>query len=481
MTVQEGIELPGPALSRLSQDQSARLYESCLRLLERTGVRLFHQKAVDLLHRAGAKVEDGNRVRIPARLVEWAVSVAPKQITLFDQRGKRAMALHGQRSYFGPGSDCLHIIDHRTGTRRTPILRDVIEGVSLCDSLENIDFVMSMFLPSDVNQRAADRSQMEVMLSHTSKPIVFVSFDASGCVDAVRMAEIVRGGSSALQEKPSIVCYINVTTGLRHNEEALQKLIFLADKAIPACYIPGAMAGAAAPVTVAGSTVVRMAGALAGALIAQLTREGAPVLVPGWGALALNMRTTVMSYAGPDHQGVTQALGHYLGLPLFSNGGSSDSKLVDQQAGIEAALTLMINAVAGSHVVHDVGYLESGLSCSLAQMVMCDEIIAWIKRCLAPVDLSDESLGLELIDRVGPDGQFLDNDHTLRHFREQWHPPLFDRDGYDRWSAKDGKSLAEKAAQKVDVLLGKHLAPDLPADIVAELQQIVRQAEETAK
>ena len=118
---------------------------------------------------------------------------------------------------------------------------------------------------------------------------------------------------------------------------------------------------------VAGSCAMRMAGSLAGLTIAQLKREGAPVFIPGWGALALDMRTTVQSYTGPDHQGVTQSLAHYLKLPMFAEAGTTDSIALDEQAASEAALTLLFNAVAGSQVIHDVGYLESGLTFSLAQ------------------------------------------------------------------------------------------------------------------
>ena len=266
----------------------------------------------------------------------------------------------------------------------------------MCDGLENIDFLMSLFLPVDVNRETADRYQMEAMLNHTIKPIVFVSYEMSGCIDAVKMAEVVAGGSKSLAEKPFIACYINPTTGLRHNKEALQKLLFMAEKGIPLIYIPGATAGAAVPVTVAGSNAMRLAGALAGLVIAQLKHEGTPVFIPGWGALALDMRSAVQVYTGPDHQGVAQSMAHHLDLPMLALGGATDAKLVDQQAGIEAALTLMLDAVVGSQLVHDIGYLESGLSGSLAQIVICDEILTWVKRALYPVEITSETLALEV-------------------------------------------------------------------------------------
>jgi len=470
------LDLPNSNFTRLTEEQQGKMKEACLEILERTGVRLYNQDALDLLHRSGVKIEDGNRVRIPAPFVEKAIAMAPHCVTLYDRHGEAAMPAMGYRSFFGPGSDCLHIIDHRTGERREPVSGDVIEGTILCDGLENIDFLMSLFLHVDVNRETADRYQMEELLNNTTKPIIFVTYEMSGCIDAVKMAEVVAGGPAALVEKPFIACYINATTGLRHNKEALQKLLFMAEKGIPFFYIPGAMAGTAGPVTVAGSYAMRLAGALAGLVIAQLKREGTPVFIPGWGALALDMRTAVQIYTGPDHQGVAQAMAHYLDLPMLALGGASDAKLVDQQAGIEAALTLMFNAVVGSQLVHDIGYLESGLSGSLAQIVICDEILTWVKRALHPVEITDETLALDLIHETGPDGQYLDKKHTLRHFRDQWHPLLFERYNYEGWVKNGSQTLAERAAERVNEILNTHKTEQLPEKVKEQLRAIVENA-----
>ena len=476
MNPKNKLDLPDSNFSRLTEEQEIQVKEASLEILERTGVCLYNQEALDLLHKSGAKIVDGNRVQVPAPLVEKAIAMAPHSVTLYDRHGESAMSIMGYHSYFGPGSDCLHIIDHRTGERRNPVLDDVIEGVILCDGLENIDFLMSLFLPEDVNRETADRYQMEALLNNTTKPIVFVTYELSGCIDAVKMAEVITGGSIALAEKPFIACYINPTTGLRHNKEALQKLLFMAEKGLPFFYIPGAMAGAAGPVTVAGSCALRLAGGLVGLVIAQLKNEGTPVFIPGWGALALDMRTAVQVYTGPDHQGVAQAMAHYLELPMLALGGATDAKLVDQQAGIEAALTLMLDSVVGSQLVHDIGYLESGLSGSLAQIVICDEILTWIKRALHPVEVTPETLALELIHETGPDGQYLGTKHTVRHFRDQWHPLLFERNNYEGWVKQGSKTLAERAAERVNEILNTHKPEPLTEKVKEQLRVIVENA-----
>jgi trimethylamine--corrinoid protein Co-methyltransferase len=448
----------GSQYSRLSPDQCQKLHNASLEILARTGARLYDQEAIDLLEKAGAHVSEGNRLRIPAGLVD----------PIFLEEGN---------CHYGTGSDCLNIIDHRTGERRKPVLQDVVDGITVCDALPHIDFVMSMFLPMDVNPMVSDRYQMEVMLNRTTKPIVYVTNEFSGCVDAVEMAEVVAGGAEALKLKPWVACYINVTTGLRHNEEALQKLLFLADKGLPAIYVPVVVSSISGPVTPAGGMALTNAGMLVGLVLSQLKREGAPFIVPGWGAEGMDMKTMVNPYCAPDPRGIAHALGHHYHLPIFGLGGCSESKLVDQQAAAEAALTLMIETLGGASLIHDLGYLESGLCGSLAQLVICNEIVGWLEHVVAPVEISDETLALDLIDEIGPDGQFLDSDHTMAHFRERWHPGVFERGNYDQWQAKGGKSLGERAAEQVGQILAEHEPEPLPEEVAQELKEIIRRAE----
>jgi len=333
-----------------------------------------------------------------------------------------------------------------------------------------------MVLPVDVPQMVADRYQMEAMLNHTTKPIVFVTTEFSGCVDAVEMAEAVAGGADALRLNPFVTCYINVTTGLRHNQEALQKLLYLADKGLPALYIPVGQGGTTAPVTVAGCQVIWNVGALVGLVLSQLKREGSPYVMAGWGAGSLDMKTMVQPYAEPDRRGIAQAMAHFYGLPMFGLGGCSDSKCLDGQAGIEAALTLMTAALNGSHIVHDLGYLESGLCYSLAQLAICDEVLGWIEHSLCQVDVSDVALAVDLIDEVGPDGQFLDSQHTLKHFRDRWYPTLIDRQNYDNWQAQGAKTLEQRAAERVAEILVEHKPEPLPKEVAQAVHAIVERA-----
>jgi trimethylamine--corrinoid protein Co-methyltransferase len=460
---------------KLTEEQCQKIHASSCELLERVGVRLDLEEARNILKKAGARIKDNGMVCISSDLVEKALKTVPKQVVLFDRNGHPVMPVKDRLCYYGPGSDCLNIIDHRNSERRKPNLRDTKEGIILCDALEEIDFVMSMVLPSDVDTAIADRYQMETMLSDTIKPIIYVAYEYDGCVDCVAMAEAVAGGEEALRNKPNIACYINVISGLHHNKDALQKLLFLSSKGLPALYIPSSTGGVTSPITPSGSLIMDYAGVLVGLVLSQLNREGAPVIVPGMAPGQLDMRTLISTYCEPE-RGHAQAMAHYYGLPMFSLGGATEAKVVDQQAAAEAALTLMSETLAGGNIIHDLGYLESGLTFSFAQLLICTEIVSWIKGYTNPILMDDESLALELIAEKGPEGQYLDTEHTRKHFRERWYPDLFERKTYDMWASEGGRSLAERAAERVSQIISEHKPEPLPPDLANQLRKIVEKA-----
>jgi len=461
---------------RLSEKQCHRMHEASLEILERVGVRLYLEEAVQLIKKTGASVTDGNLVRISSKIVEKALKTVPKQVILYNRKGDPIMPVAGYRCFYGPGSDCLNIIDHRTGKRRKPVVKDIVEGTTLCDFLPQIDYVMSMVLPSDVDGTFADRYQMEAMLSNTTKPIIYVTYEMEGCRDAVEMAEVVMGGAEALKSTPLIACYINAVSGLRHNKEALEKLLFLASKNLPSLYIPASTAAVTSPVTPAGAIALDFAGVLMGLTLSQLKQEGAPVIVPGMPpGSTFDMKTMVLSYCEPERT-IAQALGQFYGFPMFAIAGASESKTVDSQAAAEAALSLVVETLAGGNIIHDLGYLESGLTFSLVQLVLCDEIVSWIKAFTKEFEVSDETLALDMIAELGTDGDFLNTDHTLRHYRERWYPTYFERSNYDSWLKKGGKDFVQRATETVNQVLAEHKPEPLAANVRGKLREIVQRA-----
>jgi len=465
----------GVPLNRFSLEKCEKIHEASLEILERIGAALHLDEAVQLLKKAGAKVHDNNVVKIPPNLVENALETAPKEIILSDRYARPALHLGNSNCYYGPGSDCLNIIDHRDGKRRKPLVQDVTDGTIVCDSLTNVDFVMSMVLPSDVDQGTADRFQMETILNNTTKPIIFVSYDFSGCLDCVEMAEVVMGGAEALKKNSLVTCYINVPTGLLHNEDSLQKLLFLAEKNIPFLYIPSSTEGVSSPITTAGAVALDYAGVLVGLVLSQLKREGAPIIVPGMSPGPLDMRTAVTPYCDPE-QGIMHSMAKFYGLPIFGLAGASDAKLADQQAVSDASLSLLFETLVRSDLIHDLGYLESGLTFSFVQLAICDEIVDWIKAFTKDVIVDEETLALDVIAKAGPHGNYLDTEHTIKHYKKRWYPNLFERSTYDAWIEGGGKTLAERAADKVDRILTEHEPELLPISIQNNLRRIVQKA-----
>ena len=306
-----------------------------------------HDEQARAILRDGGAHCDGIRVRVPEHMVAAALATAPERLTLYDRNKSVALRAWGHNSYFGGGSDCLNVLDHTTGLRRRPVLEDVVQAVRVQDALAEIDFVMSLLLPGDVHQSIYDRYQMEVMLNHTTKPIVFVSPDFEGCKAAVEMCEAVAGGVQAFRQYPFATCYINVTSGMVINAEALQKSIYLAEKGLPQLWIPLNAGGVNSPATTAGCMASMNAGTLLGVVLTQLIKPGAPIAVPGWNGGPYNLQTMVGNYVLADEQGVATSMGRYYNLPVFGLGGSTDAKVLDQQCGIEMTISLMTALLHG--------------------------------------------------------------------------------------------------------------------------------------
>ncbi len=465
--------------ARMGKEECEKIHMASLEILQRVGVDVHDEKARQILADGGAKV-DGLRVRLPEYMVTRALSTTPKRMTLYDRNGKVAMRAGGYNTYFGGGSDCLNILDHRSGQRRKPKLSDVREATLLMDALPEIDFVMSAFLPEDVDQNIYDRYQMEVMLNNTTKPIVFVTPDFEGCVAAVEMCEIVAGGAEAFQQRPFATCYINVTSGLTANAEALQKCIYLAEKGLPLLYIPLNAGGVNSPVTTAGCMASMNAGVLLGIVLSQLVRPGVPVAVPGWNGGPYNLQTMVGNYVLADEQGVPTSMGKYYDLPVFGLGGSTDSKILDQQCGFEITLSLMTALLHGANIVHDVGFMDAGLQGSLQVIAICNDILGFLRAATSGVVVNDETLALDVIEELGPTGNYLSHPHTLQHFKEPFYSKLMDKNPYSVWEKRGATSMEQRAARLVDQTLSKHQPEPLSEEVQKAIREIVLREQERA-
>jgi trimethylamine--corrinoid protein Co-methyltransferase len=475
---------PHPSGYRMFSDaQLDEIHLASLEILRRTGVRVYDTEAVTLLREGGCTVTDDNLVRFPAAVIENALLYAPSRVVLCSRTGQPRLYLEGHRTYFGTGSDLPNTRDLESGERRLSLLLDVENTARLADALPNLDFVMSMALPSDVPIETSDRRSFLAMVENTAKPLVFTAWDETGLADIIAMAETVAGGPAELALKPFLLAYLEPISPLQHSAEVMRKMFMMVDHGLPFVYAPGPVEGASAPITSAGSLAMANAEVLSGLAIAQLRRPGTP-FVWGSGSGPMDMRTMVGTYGSPEFMlhcmGMAELAHYYYHLPVWGFSGCSDSKLPDLQAGIESALWILWTALSGANLVHDVGYIESGLTCSYEMIVVGDEIIGYVRRLLGGVELSPEKLALDVIDAVGPGGDFLSTDHTADHFRSTWYPRLFDRRDYHAWREAGQPTAVENAREFARQTIATHTPLPLEESTRAALRAIVTEADARA-
>ena len=464
-----------PRLNILSKSEIELIHLSTLEVLRRTGIAVREPKAIELLRQGGCWVE-GDRVKMPAHLVERALKYTPPRIAMCDRGGNPAMYLQEGHTYFGTGSDTPYVIDARTDERRESVLKDIENLSRVVDFLDEISFVMSGGIASDVNPKISDIYHFEAMVSNTEKPIVFTAWNLENLKAIVKMSEIVAGGEANLRLNPFLALYNEPISPLQLAEEAAQKLMFMAEKSLPVVFTPAVLTGATGPTTIAGGLIQANAEILSGYVLANLINEGTPFIYGG-AVTPMDMSTCIATYAAPEYMLAASALtdlARFYRLPMFTVAGCSDSNSDDEQASLEGALWILLSSLNAGNLVHDVGYIDSGLTTSLAQLVVSDEVIGMVRRITGGIEISEETMALDLIHDVGPGGQYLTSEHTLKHFKENWFPTLISRLPYEKWAKEGKKDLKTRAKEKVIHILEIHVPRPLDEGIRTELRKIVQ-------
>ncbi|HSJ53523.1 MAG TPA: trimethylamine methyltransferase family protein [Anaerolineae bacterium] len=468
-----------PPLQVFSQPQLEEIHYASLEVLRRTGVCVQFPEAVELLRKAGCHVE-GGRVYIPCSLVEWAIRSAPAQVVLCDRDGNQAIRIEGYKPYYGTGSDCIFVLDPYSGERRPARLEDVASFARLVDALPNMDFAMGMSVANDVPESIADILQFQAMVTNTVKPMVYAVNDPKSLRTIIEMCEVIAGGADAFRRKPFALVFGCSISPLLYSAGPTESLLYTAEKGLPYILAPTASAGGTGPVTLPGALVQINAEMLAGLVMAQLGREGTPFIMFAGCPTPLDMKTTIASYGSPEflmfQVGLTQ-LQHYQGLPTFGTTGCSDSKVFDQQATLEGAMSMLVSSLSGANLIHDVGYVEYGTTSCFEQVVTMNELAGEIRFLLQGMEVSRETLALDVIDAVGPGGEYVSSDHTLRHFRNGWFPEVIgDRNVHDTWVQRGRKTLGDRANEKVREILENHVPKPLPEAIQARLEALIDEA-----
>ena len=443
-------------LAFFSPEELQDIHNGALEILEDVGSELHHEEAVNILKKAGAFVS-GKRVYLSPGMVENALKTAPSRTLIYNADGKPAMDLSGRNAYFGTGSDCIYLKDSSTGERRVFKKEDMINAVRLCEALPNIDFLMSMGMISGINPEYQCQEQYANMAKYSKKPQVIIAINRQCLDDIVEIAaSVLPGGREELKRKPRFVLYTEPTSPLVHSFEAIDKLIYAALNLIPTNYAPGMMAGATGPVTPAGAITLAAAEILFGLVIHQTANPGAP-FVFGAGMSNIDMKSMQPSYASPEAM-MTQAglceLGRNLyTLPTWGFAGCCASKLADTQAINEASTYIFVAGLSGTNLNHDLGYLEFGLTFSFDLLVMCDESVGQLRRIMDGIPLTGETMALDAIRDTGPGGNFLDSDHTLDNYKENWMPGISDRNTFERWTEMGSLTMEDRVKEKIKTIL----------------------------
>jgi len=458
-----------------TEDQCQELHSAALEILERVGVEMHSKKALEAAKKAGAFVDD-KRVRFPAALVEKCIRSAPSRVVLCDRDGNRKMMLEGNRFYFGPGPTVTYTIDPITGERKVPEYSDICRASRVMDALPNIDFQMDFGTIRDVETKILDVYAFEAMLTNSPKPIVHWAYNTKNLQAMIDMGIAVAGSLQNLQNNPFFAIYTEPVTPLVHEFDALDNAMLMAEYNLPAIYTPAPQAGITAPATLAGTIVVGLCESLSGLVIHQTVREGAPFIMGGVITI-MDMATTQITYGSPEFMLMAAGLSemaHYYQIPMFSTAGCSDAKTCDGQHAVEISQNIMMAALSGGNLIHDVGYMESGMCTSLQSLVIADEIIGQVKRLIRGIEINENTLALDIIAKVGPGGNFITEEHTFQNFKKEWFfPALFNRRRYQDWASSGKPTLADNAQKKLIDIIENHIPKPLDEEVKNKVRQIL--------
>lgn len=465
----------------LSPTEMEKVKEATFELMERTGCRVYSPEALTLLKEAGAKVVDDTLVRIPRAVTEKALSTAPSEIDIYNRHGDLAMELTGRNSYFGPGVTCPYFNDPITLERRPARKEDVVSTAVIADALHNIDFLMSLCMIGDETPQLADIHEVDALLRNSTKPILTWAFNVANLKDIIAMAEAVAGGEEALRQKPNIIIYAEPTTPLSHSKEALEKVMYVAKKGLPLVYSPGMTFGGTAPVTLAGALTIGLADVFVGIIVSQLVREGTPIICSSNGGV-LDLKSFQAAYGSPEMllmDGAGTQMLRSFGIPTFGLAGATDSKILDAQAAMEVTAEIIADIGMGANLIHDFGMSDVGMTGSVHLMVFCDEAAGYARRLTQGFAVDENGLAAEVIDAIGPNGNFLAAQHTFDNFQKELYvPELGLRQDYNGWIAGGKKTMADRINEKVIYLLKNHKPQTLNDEILVQLDRILAAAEE---
>jgi trimethylamine--corrinoid protein Co-methyltransferase len=462
-----------PNLRMINDLQIERIHGATMDVLERTGVQLTHKKAREIMHGLGARI-DGNRVRIPSSLVQKALATAPARLNLGNRYGKTVVSLGDRRSWFGPSLDCIYWQDPVTNERTRFTSDHCRQAAALTEALDNFTWAMVVGMADDHPPESADKVIIRRTMENCTKPFVFCCNDMESVKATYEMALLAQGGKEVFDTAPLVVHYSEPISPLVYYDPAVEKLIYCAENSIPLINFPAPQCSGTAPASLAGNVVQGSAESLSGLVLHQAVNPGAPFIYGAY-TTVMNMQTQIFSYGAAEMSvmvGALAQMAQYYKLPFFGTGGCTDAKFADPQAAIEATQQCLTSAYIGSGLVHDcAAWIDHGSTVSPTFMVMVNEILSNVRVLMEGLEVNQEALAVEVIDKVGPGGNYLRERHTLKNHRKVFYSDLFDRSLMENWEAEGKRTFDERLRDKTLGLMAKQ-PPALPDDVLKEFDKM---------
>ena len=473
----------GSPLRFLTDEEMRQIHSNALEILQEVGSIIDHKEAREMLQKAGCTVK-GKKVYFPHGLVEWAIKQAPSHIHVYDRDGDLAMDLGGRNVYYGTGSDCPTYLDPYDNSHRQVTTKDMFDIAKIIDALPQLDFLMCGGLMYDYPVTSYEH-QYYAMLTGSTKPAVVTAANR-GCIKNITdMAVAVRGSLEELMRRPLFIMYNEPISPLTHCFDAVDKLMYCAENLLPTNYSPCMMPGGTGPMTNAGALVQADAECLAGLVISQLTRPGAP-LVFGGSMYNMDLKCMQPTYCSPESQvnniALAQIARELYELPSWGFTGCSGGKIFDAQAMNEAAQYVFSIGFSGTNLNHDVGFMNYGLTFSPELLVACNETISQMRRIFDGVNMDKEHMAMDVIKRVGPKGHYLMEEHTLIYNRDEvWQPDLTERVDYENWVKAGSTTFEERVKARTIDIIENYQPKPLTPEQEEKVQAILAAADKAAE
>jgi len=463
-----------PKLQLLDTPLIERILDEAFQLIEDPGVRVAPY-VENLLRVAGINVKDGV-AHIPEALARRLLELAPREFHLYNRGGDPVVHYGGDDIHFDPGSSCLNILDPQTQQPRPAISADLAHLVQVAEVLPQFAAQSTAMVCNDVPQEIGDWYRLLVVLWYSEKPVITGAFSASSLHTLIDMLALEAGGRDNLRQRSRAVFDVCPSPPLNWSEFASQNLVDLARAGIPAEIVSMPLAGATAPVTLAGSITQHAAECISGIVIHQLAQPGAPIVWGGAPAI-FDMRSGKTPMGAIETAmldiGCAQ-VGKYLGLPTHAYMVAGDGRLIDAQVEMESGMSCVLGALAGINMISGAGMLDFLACHSIEKLVIDAEAIASAQRLIEGVEARGDSLAIAMFAGTGLAGDFLKLKETRALFRREQHFPsaVIDR-GLPAMEGDPG--ILERARQRVEELLGTYehhaLSPECEQEMIAFAQR----------